>query len=212
MTDPVSYYVRMQRPLFIAKQSAAPSGVLGRIIATIMSHETERLNARAVELLDVAATSSVLEVGFGHGRTLGLLLAAADHGRVSGLDVSPDMARMAARRNAYAVAAGRLDLRTGDAATMPFEAASFDRALCVHTLYFWSDASRCLREVRRVLRPTARLVLAFTPATSLRAAAFPGDVYRFYQDDEVVELLRGAGFATVDLTHLGDATLASARV
>jgi ubiquinone/menaquinone biosynthesis C-methylase UbiE len=169
----------MKRPVFIARQSARPSGLMGRVIAGIMAHETSDLNERAVRLLDPSPFDRVLEVGFGHGRTIERLAGVVSNGRVCGIDVSESILNMSVRRNRRAVAEGRVELRQGDCASIPFHAASFDGALCVHTLYFWSDPAACLREIRRVLRPGARLVLGFLRDDSAPRNSFPMEVYRF---------------------------------
>jgi hypothetical protein len=63
--------LKMKRPVFIARQSARPSGLVGKVIGSIMARETARLNDQAVNLLAPAPTDRVLEIGFGHGRTIG---------------------------------------------------------------------------------------------------------------------------------------------
>ena len=77
----------MKRPGFIARQSARPTDLLGRLIANIVAHETADLNERAVRLLDPSPSDWVLEIGFGHGRTIERLARAVPQGRVCGLDV-----------------------------------------------------------------------------------------------------------------------------
>ena len=153
----------MKRPVFIARQSARPSGFIGRVIAGVMAHETADLNEHALGLLRPSPSDRVLEVGFGHGRTIERLASAVGNGRVHGVDASELMLNMAARRNRRAIAEGRVELRKGDCASLPFDAASFDGALSVHTLYFWSDPAACLREVRRVLRPGGRTRSGLSP-------------------------------------------------
>ena len=58
---------RHQATGFIARQSARPSGLVGRVIAGIMAHETADLNERAIRLPQPAHADWVLEVGLGHG-------------------------------------------------------------------------------------------------------------------------------------------------
>jgi ubiquinone/menaquinone biosynthesis C-methylase UbiE len=198
----------MKRPNFIARQSSMPTGLLGRFIAGIMARETAALNRRAVELLEVQPQDRVLEVGFGHGRTVEQLAALATQGLVAGVDVSETMQEVASRRNRQAISERRVDLRTGDAVALPFEPATFDKALCVHTLYFWAEPDRSLRELRRVMKPPAKLVLGFTPSSSARVGQFPAGIYRFYSDDEVAALLAEAGFGRINLMQAGDVTLA----
>src|SRR5215471_2910601 len=88
----------MRRPEFIARQSSHPTGMLGWIIGNIMSHETAALNASVLGALELQPTDRVLEVGFGHGRTIERAAAIVTNGFVAGIDVSETMVRMAARR------------------------------------------------------------------------------------------------------------------
>jgi SAM-dependent methyltransferase len=200
----------MKRPLFIARQSAKPSGLVGRVIAGVMARETKDLNEKAISLLAPSPTDRVLEIGFGHGRTVERIASFVTDGRVCGLDVSEAMLEMAVRRNRRGVAAGRVDLRIGDCASMPFADASFDRALTVHTLYFWRDPTLCLREIRRVLRPGARLVLGFLRGDSPRRTSFPHEVYAFYDEGQVKTMLAAAGFDSIEFSRVGEASLALA--
>jgi arsenite methyltransferase len=93
---------------------------------------------------------------------------------------------------------------------MPFPDASFDGALSVHTLYFWSDPTACLREIRRVLRPEGRLVLGFLRAGSKSESSFPSEVYAFCDEGQVRAMLAAAGFDRIEFSQFGESTLALA--
>lgn len=184
----------MRRPRFIARQSAKPSGPIGALIGRIMRSETTADNAMAIAELQVQPGNDVLELGCGHGRTLRQLVRLATPGAVAGLDHSRVMLDLAAAENAAAVAEGCLQLHLGDCEKLPFEPGSFDRVLCVHTAYFWNDPEVCLREIARVLRPGGRLALAHRPDDDEKArAAFPGSVYHFRSDEQILALLARAG-------------------
>ena len=194
----------MRRPEFIARQSGRPSGLLGRLIGYIMSYETASANEAAITQLDPRATDRVLEIGFGHGRTIERLAAAVPGGFVAGLDVSDDMLQMATRRCRSLIAAGRVRLTLGDSAAISYPTGSFDKVLAVHTIYFWSQPLADLQEVRRVLRPGATFVIGFRPKGDPGTAEFPASVYTFYTPDEVISLLRHAGFGEVTATAGSD--------
>jgi ubiquinone/menaquinone biosynthesis C-methylase UbiE len=184
----------VRRPDFIARQSACPSGLLGRLIGRVMARETASVNEAALELLGVRPADHVLEVGFGHGATIARLAAVVSGGRVAGVDPSAEMCRMAARRNRRAVEGGRVALRQASAEALPYPDAAFDKVLAVHTVYFWPDLARPLRETARVLRPGGRVVLAHrTDAGAARD--FPASVYRFHGDGAVREALEAAGLS-----------------
>ena len=189
----------MRRPLFIARQACRPSGLVGRALLRLMEWETSHLNQEALDALALVAEERVLEVGYGHGRTVAAAAACAPGALLAGIDVSEDAARFAARRCRAAIATGRVDLRVGDSAALPWPDGAFDKALSVHTLYFWPEPGRDLREVRRVLRPGGRFVLAFRERTEDAVATFPPQIYRFYSTADVIALLTTAGFSAVDI-------------
>lgn len=190
----------MRRPEFIARQAACPSGILGRLIATVMAFETADANRRALDLLGLAADDQVLEIGFGHGRTIAEAVRRVPRGFVAGVDTSDRMMRMATRSNRRRIADGQVDLRLADSAHLPYPDARFDKAYAVHTIYFWRQPLDHLREIARVLRPGGRFVLGFRPRDDAGAADFPAAVYRFYDAGEVTALLRAAGFGAAETT------------
>lgn len=202
----------MRRPERIARQAGRPSGWLGRVLARVMAFETAAANAAAVDRLDLAADDRVLEIGIGHGRTLERLAPLVPHGVVAGVDHAADMCRMAARRCAALIAAGRVTVQCADGAQLPFPGAHFDKALAVHTLYFWQPLEPYLREIRRVLAPGGRLVLAYRPAGTPGTADFPAAVYTFHTPDAVQATLTGAGFDRIaSVRHGADLVLTVAH-
>lgn len=111
--------------------------------------------------LDFLIGRRVLEIGFGTGA---LLVEAARRGlQVTGLDASPAMQRIAARRLAEAgVSAPRVQ---GVAQHLPFPDSSFDSILCTFPAPFILD-ERTFAECRRVLRPGGRLVIVEVTLTT----------------------------------------------
>ena len=101
------------------------------------------------------ASGRVLEVGIGTG----LNLPYYDRARIEkivGLDPAPEMQRLAHRR----ISRAGLDVElVGLAAErMPFPDASFDTVLMTYTLCSIPEPVAALREMRRVLKPGAKLV------------------------------------------------------
>lgn len=192
----------MRRPEWIARQSGQPSGIFGRLLAWIMEHETAAHNASALGALDLAPTDRVLEVGFGHGRTIEALAKAVPMGKLAGIDHSPAMLHLATERCARLPHDTRPDLRCGTSAELPWPNESFDKVLAVHTTYFWADPEAHLREVARVLSDNATIVLGFRPADDPACADFPGQVYRFHERAEMHELLDASGFIDNELIEV----------
>jgi len=193
----------VRRPEFIARQSRCPSGFLGRVIGHIMSLETATANDEALRALGLRPADRVLEVGFGHGRTIERAATMVPQGLVAGIDASEEMVRMATRRCRHLIDQDRVRLTLGDSARLPYPDRLFDKGYAINTIYFWEDPQEHLRELRRVLRDGARLVLGFRPKEDGGAADFPDTVYRFYTSDEVVQLLEATGFPDARIERPG---------
>lgn len=194
---PARAAARLGRPVwgFLSRQAARPHGPVGAVLARLWVVETAAVNDIAVDLLAPAAGETVLEIGFGPGRSLGRLAAAGAH--VAGVDVAPAMLGVAARRNADLVAAGRLDLHLGDGTTLPLPDRDVDAVLAVHTIYFWPDPPTTLTEVARVLRRGGRLVLAFRAGEHPMPGRLDPSVYRIPTTEQVTGWLHAAGFTDV---------------
>lgn len=183
-------------------QFARPHGPLGRLVARLMRRGNAPLNLWIVELLGVEPGDRILEVGFGPGVALAELLARASSGFVAGVDVSESMVREARSRHADAIAAGRLEIRQGDAGSLPYGDATFDKACGTHVIYFWPDREGTVRELRRILRPGGTLALGYQerdrmPPGSATMLSQAGA--RLVGPGEVERIVRAAGFEDVRL-------------
>lgn len=187
----------MRRPEFIARQSARPSGILGRAIAWIMARETADENTAARRVLGLAPSDHVLELGFGHGHNVLELARAVPDGFVAGVDHSAKMHALASALCRPLIANGRVRLSCADSRELSYSDDTFDKAVAVHTMYFWPDPVRQLTELRRVLRHGGRFVLGFRPRENAASKDFPETVYRFYSRGEVEQMLVQAGFGEV---------------
>jgi ubiquinone/menaquinone biosynthesis C-methylase UbiE len=101
-----------------------------------------------------AADGRVLEIGIGSG--FNLPFYSRDVERLIGLDPSPKLLSMV-RRN-LRPDAPLVELVEGSAEAIPLESNSVDTVVTTWTLCSIPDAARALREMRRVLKPTGRLL------------------------------------------------------
>jgi ubiquinone/menaquinone biosynthesis C-methylase UbiE len=163
-----------------------------------MARQHRPENAWTVGLLDAQPADHTLEVGFGPGIAVEMLALVVTSGLVAGVDFSSAMVAAARRRNRAAVHAGRVDLRRGEAASLPFGDARFDKAYSIHSIYFWPKALDGLREIRRVLKPGGKVVVTILPKERWPAAA-DGSLgtpeCKVYSGNELARLMLDAGFA-----------------
>src|SRR4051812_23508201 len=77
---------------------------------------------------------------------------------LTGIELSPAMLELAKQR---ATELGReVNFQVGDATALPFEDQSFDTVVCTFALCTIPDDAAAVAEVRRVLRPGGRFLLA----------------------------------------------------
>ena len=187
-----------------------PVGRLGRIVGHVMSVQHRSLTSWTLRLLPIPPAARVLDVGCGSGMAIKLIADADPSRRVDGVDRSAEMVAMTKRRNAAAVAAGRVRVIGGDALDLGFPDATFDAVTAIETFYFWDDPIRGLAECHRVLRPGGWL--AVTLEMTKEAAEHPTMLQRIFgrkftdrsADEglsivsglELTALLREAGFAS----------------
>lgn len=116
-------------------------------------------NWPAFERLLPAAGHRTLDLGCGEGR-VGRLLAERGH-RVTGVDASPTLARLALDAGGYE------EVLEADAAALPLPGAAFDLVVAFMSLQDIDDLPGALSEAARVLEPDGRLCLATVhPETS----------------------------------------------
>jgi ubiquinone/menaquinone biosynthesis C-methylase UbiE len=138
-----------------------PRGALGRLGGQLMSQD-RWLPAWVLDLLEVNPSDSILEVGSGPGVGLQLAAARAQHGRVVGIDLSETMLEMAHHRNRAQIEAGRIELHLGSVDKLPFDDATFDKAMTMNSLHLWPDPVAGLKEIRRTLRKGGHIAIAIT--------------------------------------------------
>ena len=150
-------------------------GDMGRNWARL--HEaTDRQLAEVGEavlgLLDAKAGERILDLGCGAGSTtLAIAEAVGPAGRVTGIDISPDLvAHVRQRADLFP----QVTIIEADAAEHAFEPAAHDALFSRHGCMFFTDAPAAFANIRRGLRPGARVAMsAFAPLAENPWATVP---------------------------------------
>lgn len=191
-------------PRFICKQLSHPTGIFAFIMGLLMNRHNAKMNAFALQQLQLTPADRVLEIGFGGGLNLPHLIAGAAF--VGGVDRSAAMVRGAKSRFQKAVAAGRADFRESTVEDLPFAVASFGKVCTVNTIYFWSSLDAGFSEIHRVLLPGGRTVIGFLPREHMDPMGMPPDIFTTRGSDEVVAALERAGFSEVRIERPAPST------
>ena len=169
-----------------------------------------RFTGIGLQMLAAQDGESVLEIGFGTGHSLvALTQAVGGSGKVTGVDISKGMLRVTQSRLKQSGLTEQVDLRLGDAAYLPFNAAGFDAVFASFTLELFDlpEIPVVLKEWRRVLRPEGRIgvvALAKTDGVAVRIyewahAKFPDfiDCRPIY----VHKVIEAAGFQITEIVE-----------
>ncbi|WP_375408606.1 ArsR/SmtB family transcription factor [uncultured Methylobacterium sp.] len=164
------------------------------------------VEAAVLEILGMRPVRSLIDLGTGTGRMLGLLASRA--GRATGLDSSHAMLSVA-RANLERMGLSRVDLRQGDIHAPPFGRGGFDLVLVHQVLHYLDDPARALREAAKLVAPGGRLlVVDFAPHDLEFLREAQAHRRLGFSRDQVSGWLAEAGLgavATRDLVPAGDA-------
>jgi len=145
------------------QDSAATDLAQARELAALLelrAGDPDQMAARTayLDLLGVAAGMRVLDVGCGSGAvTREVARRVRPAGSVVGLDPSPALLAVAAELVERDGLTEAVDLRLGDARSLPFPDAEFDVVLAVTTLAHMPQPEQAIPELARVTRPGGRV-------------------------------------------------------
>lgn len=109
--------------------------------------------------IKIGATGHILDVGSGIGGPA-RYVAHRFGCRVTGIDLTPEFCDVARELTRLLGLASRVKFELGDALAMPFADSSFDGAYSMNVSMNIADKSGLYREIHRVLRPGAWLMLS----------------------------------------------------
>jgi SAM-dependent methyltransferase len=186
-----------------AGQAGKPRGIGGVVMGLLMGWLNAQMNRSAVEILEIKPDDHLLEIGFGPGQLIELIVNAGA-ARVAGMDHSATMLKSATRRNSAAIARRKVDLRAGSVGKLPWPDASFDKAVAVNSFQFWPEPMHDLVEVARVLKLGGTLLLVIRGRKAGSNSRYAGADRGEEHLARALQVLPGAGF--IDISHETRAT------
>lgn len=181
-------------------QFSRPSSLMGRILLRSMNIGHGRLHQWGLKAAGIQLTDRVLDVGCGGGKAISRILEETRR-EVAGIDHSPEAVKTARSVNRAAVSSGRLRIVESSVESLPFRDGFFDVVTAFETTYFWPELQAGLTEIRRVLSPGGRLVIANEFADRASAGAWADRLNMHVPDSEALAgAAYEAGFLMVDVS------------
>lgn len=207
----------------------------------LLSMNIDRLwRRRTVRLVAHQSPSAVLDVATGTGDMAIALARKLPQARICGIDLSPEMLKVAAAKFAEKGLDSRIELGEGDAEHLGFEDDTFDAVTVAFGVRNFEDIPAGLREMHRVLRNNGLLAVLelATPRSKTFGALYggyshsvlpriggivssdamayeylPASVDEFPSPERFTDMMREAGFAECRFESLsfGIATIFTGR-
>jgi ubiquinone/menaquinone biosynthesis C-methylase UbiE len=136
-----------------------------RVESTYITPDVAAQRRQLIQLLKFRPGERILDIGSGPGllaSEIGEIVGSG--GYVFGVDLSPHMTAIAARRCADKP---WIEFQTADAVSVPCPDGAFDVVISTQVFEYISDLTKALKEVYRVLRPGGRMLILDTDWDSL---------------------------------------------
>lgn len=134
-------------------------GRISRFYGVVENWFERKARRRGLELLDPEEGEIILEIGFGTGcSTVEIAESVGEKDKVYGIDIAPQMVKLARKRLKRHGLADRVSLSEGDARNMPYKNGVFDAVYmaCTLELFDTPDIPKVLKEIKRIISPEGR--------------------------------------------------------
>jgi ubiquinone/menaquinone biosynthesis C-methylase UbiE len=194
----------------LAEQLRQPRGVLGKLAGHLMARMDKPSNDWAISLMNIQPNDHLLEIGFGPGMAIKQASEIASNGFVAGIDFSEPMLEQARKLNASAIEAGLVELKYGEASSIPYGDELFDKVFGINVMYVLPDLSKAIKEMSRVLKPRGLITFCMPEKEFVekRRRLALEDIFVLHDIDEVLQFLAEAGFcgASYEKAKVGPGT------
>lgn len=140
-------------------QCRKPEGEVGKSVVDGMNESHFQLTTWGLDKIDVKEDDVILDIGCGGGRTVNRLASLANRGKIFGIDYSIDCVNWASEYNKDLIDRGQVKISNASVEKLPFEDEKFDIVSAVETIYFWPDIVNNLIEIKRILKPSGKIIV-----------------------------------------------------
>ena len=180
---------------YIDSQYGNPTGVLGKYIGEKMVKQHQPETYWTIDLLALNKDESILELGCGAGFAMKLLLQKASVRKITGLDLSETVLKLAKQRNRDELGKGIAYLVQGDVKKLPFEDQQFTRIFSIQSIYFWDHIDETIAEIYRVLKSEGKVVL--TLSNGKKGVIWSG--INEMIETKIIPAMQGSGYKNIEL-------------
>jgi len=133
---------------------------LQRLLRLYSNPDVVKQREIVLSALNLQPDERILDIGSGHGLLVEDMAAVVGpSGSICGVDVSAAMIALSKKRCSHLP---QVELREGDATSLPYNNDEFDAAVSTQVYEYSEDIDTCLTELYRVLKPRGRALVLCT--------------------------------------------------
>ena len=190
--------VKYGKLTFLSAQLEKPTGRFGRYITSkLLDKANNDLHQFCLEQMEIQEDHQLLDIGFGSGQMIAMMVKRLKSGKVTGIDFSKEMVRCAQKINSKKIKEGKVQIDHGDLGHLPYRDSRFDGVYTGNTIYFWSSPKKNAAEIMRVIRPGGKLFIAFRPKSFMENLPVVDQRFKLYAEDDIRELFASIGFKNI---------------
>lgn len=182
----------------LGPQLRSPHGPMATEVGLFMERINVELYSFCLQHNPPAASENVLEIGPGNGAFCSQYFLQTKDLMYTGVEMSQEMYEECLVRNKTFVESGKAKFFKGDVVNLQIDDDTFDSIYGVNVIYFLNPVLDYLKYFHRILKPGGRLSFGFRDGRTMKNLPFVDDHFNLYEADEIADILRKAGFESID--------------
>lgn len=183
----------------LAAQLRQPNGEYAIRVGEMMNEGNKHINLYTIEALDPKAGEKILEIGMGNGFFVMNILGIDPSIRYTGCDFSEIMVEESRKQNEQFIQNGQAEFFHANAEQLPLPNETFDKVFTINTLYFWENPELVFAEIRRVLKPKGKLIIAVRPKSVMQHYPFVKYGFAMFAKEDIVNLMGRNQFRATEI-------------
>ena len=182
----------------LGPQLRSPHGPMANEVGLFMERINVELYTFCLEHNPPAESEKVLEIGPGNGAFCSQYFLQTKDLVYTGVEMSQEMYEECLVRNKTFVECGRAKFFKGDILNLQLNDNTYDAIYGVNVIYFLNPVLDYLNLFHRILKPGGRLSFGLRDGRTMKNLPFVDDHFNLYEAEEIVNILRKAGFEHVE--------------
>ena len=181
-------------------QTKKPEGFLGKMMVNTMNSGHTPMALWGTQYLPSLNPKHIVDLGCGGGQNAANLLEKYQTAHVTAVDYSEISVAKSRQKNAKAIQENRCEIIQADVSKLSLKDNTYDLATAFETIYFWPGPLVSFKEVYRILKDDGYfLIVNECDGTNPKDQKWLDmiDGMTIYQENEVVDYLKEAGFKDV---------------